>query len=843
MEEKTSTGPAMVSRLPKFGGRPSTNGFSPLCNGSTQPTASAQDGKTTTSGARQNGMTRTSPLSLKCKRDDGVISSYSTTPIVGDKSEDTSQAQILSSVKEAKKSSPATPVMRRSGCLAMAVSSPKSIPKQSLKMIPKGGAKLGQSPLNRVAKMTNSGSSIPPRAGSESRLVRPVLGTTSARSASQDSLSQYNESPKTSTLDNIVRSNSFTHFKQIPSPTSEPMIRSFSFNRAVELAKPLANTQLRPPRSSFLKPPQVSNGRVGLVINGSLGGGIGGLQYNKSPPFASCLPTSSVTPSTPRTLKKPLLPNSVGTKSLSSSVGSLGSRLARLGQTNQQRCIVPDQVKEHINSLVLPESNGLLGVAKGTDPIEEAGKRDSPSDNDGNGNGIANGGGMHWQSTSQGAGETLEDMSLSSASSLDRFDTSEEFLDDTDSVEDACGEGDMPDNRKASSTTLSSLHSFHSETIDWESKEMTKYKEESPVQESQESLALSPEQGDAPPASSVELSPSSSSGGTYMWDEEGLEPLRRRETPLDSYDDSELNSMDILNNLDSPGAADLDDSDLMLDAGLPDDSLQDFDRMSCIERPKQASRQGQRHKQHRWSGPDHLYSDGRAQVFQNYDGFRGPRMSSRYNHSEGRQWGYRPTLDKLTLEHMTQDCSFLKNQLLRLKSLLELEETDSPADVSEQAEDITTVSQMEVLIKEVQVLREELRSRDKTIAQLTLQCQQLQQHQREHMSYQGRQVKCQCHHQRAPASLRPSDRPTDKWMQHHDKATQTYWRPPSHPGALPTPFLSPWQSQHQGFPSRTNMPQRRQRVEQLVQYFTDRACLQYYSLSTPISASTPTRKN
>lgn len=41
-------------------------------------------------------------------------------------------------------------------------------------------------------------------------------------------------------------------------------------------------------------------------------------------------------------------------------------------------------------------------------------------------------------------------------------------------------------------------------------------------------------------------------------------------------------------------------------------------------------------------------------------------------------------------------------------------------------------SQLEVLIKEVQVLREELRSRDKTIAQLTLQCQELQQqHQRE----------------------------------------------------------------------------------------------------------------
>jgi len=55
---------------------------------------------------------------------------------------------------------------------------------------------------------------------------------------------------------------------------------------------------------------------------------------------------------------------------------------------------------------------------------------------------------------------------------------------------------------------------------------------------------LSPEQVDAPQASFVEMSPSNSSSGTYMWDEEGLEPLGGCGThPLDSYDDSELNSM------------------------------------------------------------------------------------------------------------------------------------------------------------------------------------------------------------------------------------------------------------------------------------------------------------
>lgn len=70
------------------------------------------------------------------------------------------------------------------------------------------------------------------------------------------------------------------------------------------------------------------------------------------------------------------------------------------------------------------------------------------------------------------------------------------------------------------------------------------HKEESPMQESQGSLMLSPEQTDAPQISSVELSPSNSSGGTYMWDEEGLEPLGGPVAHrLDSYDDSELNSI------------------------------------------------------------------------------------------------------------------------------------------------------------------------------------------------------------------------------------------------------------------------------------------------------------
>lgn len=138
----------------------------------------------------------------------------------------------------------------------------------------------------------------------------------------------------------------------------------------------------------------------------------------------------------------------------------------------------------------------------------------------------------------------------------------------------------------------------------------------------------------------------------------------------------------------------------------------DPDRMSHFERSERAGRQGQRRKHHRWSGPDNFHNDNRlvslerfknmlpekkwkyskvnitvflsawlfffclrAHVFQHYDGLKASKFSSRPVPSEGRQHGYIAMLDELTLEHMTQDCSSLKNQLLRLKTLLQVRPT------------------------------------------------------------------------------------------------------------------------------------------------------------------------
>ncbi|MEQ2291699.1 hypothetical protein AMECASPLE_015624, partial [Ameca splendens] len=539
MEEKALIGPAMVSRLPKFGGRPSVNGNSPVSNGSTQSPTSMQDGKTNSPGTRPNGLIRPSPPFLKWKKDDGINFPNPTTPAIPwDRNEEKAQFHVPSS-SEVKNSSPSTPKMHRSGSLVVAASSPKSVPKQLTKISPK------VTKVNGVSKIAYSTSGISSRTGSESRLVRPMLGTSSPRSISQDSLSQSSENQKILTMDHMVRSNSFTHFKQIPSPTCEPMTRSFSFNRAVELAKPLANTQLRPPRSSFLKPPRVSNGRLCLGLNGNLGGAGSGFQYSKSLPADSSLPNPSfpAVPTTPRGLRKPLLPSSVLTKSLTNSVGSLGYRSAPNAQGKQQKSPFLGRLKEGVGSSVSSDCGGLLRISKGTEPAEEGGKADFSSDSGGS-SGAGNGeeSGVHDQSSVRMATETLEDMSLSSVSSLERGDTSEEFLDDFDSAGDVFSDGDMP-----GSNTQTLLDRFPNGNTEWEPVDLTENKAETPLQElqesTQESLVLSPVQSDAPQGSSVELSPSNSSGGTYMWDEEGLEPLGEPKSPLGSYENSEINSM------------------------------------------------------------------------------------------------------------------------------------------------------------------------------------------------------------------------------------------------------------------------------------------------------------
>lgn len=124
--------------------------------------------------------------------------------------------------------------------------------------------------------------------------------------------------------------------------------------------------------------------------------------------------------------------------------------------------------------------------------------------------------------------------------------------------------------------------------------------------------------------------------------------------------------------------------------------------MSNIEHLRRSSPQGQRRKYQQRSGSHHLQTDRRllrffsqthhvydsvpfavkckvqtsrcclrARVLQASDCIKAstpPQTAA----SDGRQPCYTPVLDELTVEYMSQDCSSLKKQLLRLKMLLQV---------------------------------------------------------------------------------------------------------------------------------------------------------------------------
>lgn len=65
------------------------------------------------------------------------------------------------------------------------------------------------------------------------------------------------------------------------------------------------------------------------------------------------------------------------------------------------------------------------------------------------------------------SGDGTEDMSLSSASSLERNDTSEEFLDDFDNIGDQSQNGILHNKIPLVTPTQTRLQSFLNETMDW----------------------------------------------------------------------------------------------------------------------------------------------------------------------------------------------------------------------------------------------------------------------------------------------------------------------------------------------------------------------------------------
>ncbi|XP_040923109.1 serine-rich coiled-coil domain-containing protein 2-like isoform X2 [Toxotes jaculatrix] len=651
-----------------------------------------------------------------------------------------------------------------------------------------------------------------PGSGPGSRSGSPFQKKTPAsRSHSSDSLGsvpsvQLTESDR-------FRSRSLTQVRQQPSPTLTPsstsssslprsptVTRSYSINRAAErgLKELTASCAQAPPRGGLAKSPVTSQTPEG----GGRGGGVkvqnGGRSLGKSGVgMPSILPPSA--------LKKPLLP-SLGPASRPSGISYKMSRPSLIKQSRPLR-VTPASVSggdQEVNqgqrssaemasttenspesTPDAPETEGLL-----TDPVSQA--------------------------EVSIVAETLEDMSLSSTSSLDRNDTSQEYMDDFDNLgnggvgimllsakndeddsglDQSCARFD-DDKVAIKSVTKATGLCFLDDGMDWAGMRLSGDRVEHRLALSGRRRSSQPDYHDQG-GSSLDLSPSDScgSGGTYMWDEEGLEPLGGVVTTasinsntthhIGSFD-SDLNSIDILNNLDS---CDLEDDDLMLDADFAEDvSLHsDGDGMSHMAQ--------WRRRQLCWGTQD-VHNDNESD-FQCYKLTEDPgnKRTDTSRDSDlvldlcsSRSPCLSPGTPALGLdvEELAEDCSAVRSQLEYLQRLL-LQEEDVDDDtlttdtLSPEANDSSHSSdaQVQALLQEVQQLREELRSRDRTIAQLTLQ-----------LTVPTVTARCRCQEMTGRMDRHTQTNVTER----ESVASQTPWR--EHTAFPPVPFLSPpWQYQ------------------------------------------------
>ncbi|XP_008290597.1 serine-rich coiled-coil domain-containing protein 2-like [Stegastes partitus] len=803
VDPPTITMPTMVSRLPKFGSRPRSQ-TAPAASGAA-PAASTRltngfyhhpgpvgvNGTVTAppSAVRQNGFIRVpSSFPAKWRKEGGAT-------------EDGEAKNVPQPPSPQGKKATTPPPGKGRGFGQPATSSSPS-PQSSPRTLPasKSGSRLSP-PASGLPKRTLNGVSKPrgtlrqpqgfgrpggsrPSSGPGSRSGSPLQKKASAsRSYSSDSLGS---APSVQLTENDrFRSRSLTQVRRQPSPTLTPSPTSSSPTVARYHGNKASSAQA-PPR----KPPE----------GGARGGG--GVKGRSGVP--SLLP--------PAALKKPLLP-SLGPASKPSGISYKLSRPSLMKQSRPLRVTPTNESGGEIN-------RGLNGRRDSveTPSTTENSPENSPDAPDPEG--------LSAEPVFQGevsiVGETLEDMSLSSTSSLDRNDTSQEYMDDFDNLgnggvgilllsskndeedsglDQSCSRFNDDKPAAVNGVTKATALCFLEDGLDWTGVRLDGERGEHRLTRRRRSSHPEyHEQG----GSSLDLSPSDScgSGGTYMWDEEGLEPLGGAATTASIHTnsntthhigsfDSDLNSIDILNNLD----CDLADDDLMLDVDFPEDASLHTDGDVL---PHMAQ---WRRRQLCWGTQDVHNDNDSLSDFQCYKLTEDPgnkRMDSTTDgdlildlcssRSVSRSACLSPGSPSLGLdvEELAEDCSAVRSQLEYLQRLL-LQEDDMDDDtlttdtLSPETVDSShsADSQVQALLQEVQQLREELRSRDRTIAQLTLQ-----------LTVPTVTARCRCQETTGRMDQHTQTSVTER----ESVASQTPWR--DHSAFPPFPFLSPpWQYQ------------------------------------------------
>ncbi|XP_071605320.1 serine-rich coiled-coil domain-containing protein 2 isoform X1 [Heliangelus exortis] len=598
-------------------------------------------------------------------------------------------------------------------------------------------------------------------------LQRPRANSSTTRTSSGESLAQSTDSSKSSSCEKMVRSQSFSHSIQNSFLPTASLTRSHSFNKAVDLTRPYHSQNLAArtsQRSTLLS----RNTRLLDVPNG-----------NEPMKYGFTRPSSGT--SSPCSKKSPL-------SNGSGSAPSFGYRLSRpslLKPTRQQFAgnTVDDNKSTTPDTPILEKSDVSTNINRA---LEKNGIRERTESDEA----------LHESMGKHGAkvmcmSDDGDEISISSLSSSEKNDLSEDFSDDFIDIEDPNRtiqiqpkESCLQESEHRSITSIKPFSSLKESggsccnADDWldinvsavdDNSESTKHTAES---------VISPEMNYRT-GSSFELSPSDSSDGTYMWDEEGLEPIGSVH-PCGSYESSEMNSIDILNNLDS---CDLEDDDLMLDVDLPEDPPHDkeeCENMSRYDRQDRNARQHQegfwkRTPQQRWNTQDHYhlghtdhyihgkndlnrgsdYLDSPVGRFESYGApnfYQAPRQLVGLSENT-------VMLDEMTLRHMVQDCTAVKTQLLKLKRLLHQNDEnvslqDIPLSVpsSPEPREPEPTCKMDDLLNEIRQLKDELKKKDETINQLENQLA----------------TRCNCQ--------KDSQKPTGAKCVYADKFTQTSWR-------------------------------------------------------------------
>ncbi|KAM6066728.1 serine-rich coiled-coil domain-containing protein 2 isoform 2-T3 [Chlamydotis macqueenii] len=783
MEEKNQIRTSLVSRLPKYGTKTLGSVLQPMPNGTAVSLAGNNDGK---NFDKHNGTVRMSSFSFNWKKSNKYqlnnqneretnSKHNSNEKLIDSEKYSQSQGALGNDVLRVGLNSTTSVASKAAKQTNMFVSSteelnPKSLPGLS------SSAKFAKGTLS--GRTSYSGLSAPKSHlngfyGNRTvvGLQRPRANSGATRTSSGESLAQSTDNSKAFSCEKMVRSQSFSHSIQNSFLPTASLTRSHSFNKAVDLTRPYSqNLAARASQRSTLLS---RNARQLDVPNGNEP-----MKYGFTRPYSGMLSPCS---------KKPPLSNGSG------SAPSFGYRLSRpsLLKPTRQRFtgnIVVDGSKSMTPETCVVENSDIstnINRAIEKNSIIESSAQRTESDE-----------GLHESMGKHGSkvmcmSDDGDEISISSLSSSEKNDLSEDFSDDFIDIEDPNRtiqiqkkESCLQELEHGSITSIEPFTSLKESggsccnADDWldinvsvdDNSESTKHTVEN---------VISPEMNYRA-GSSFELSPSDSSDGTYMWDEEGLEPIGSVH-PCGSYESSEMNSIDILNNLDS---CDLEDDDLMLDVDLPEDPPHDkeeCENMSRYDRQDRNARQHQegfwkRAPQQLWNTQDH-YHLGHTDhyIHGKNDLNRGSNyLESPIGHFESygapnfyqasRQLVGLPEntvmLDEMTLRHMVQDCTAVKTQLLKLKRLLhQNDENVSPQDISlsvpssPEPQEPESTFKMDDLLNEIRQLKDELKKKDETINQLEHQLT----------------TRCNCQ--------KDSEKPTGATTgAYADKFTQTSWR-------------------------------------------------------------------